>query len=114
MAWFYRLDSRPHPRPRQRQIPDAIQGLVPHELVRPAERRSDHTILVEHDGVVERRAFDQALRAQLLHFVHEPKGARPGKLARKRLGRDTVTPGLTSDDRMAKIDRHMELEVEGR
>ena len=51
--------------------------------------RPDHTILVEHDRVVERRALDQPLRAQRLDLVHEAERPRAGQLLRERLSRVT-------------------------
>ena len=38
--------------PGEREVPHAVQRLVPHELVGPAQRVLDDAVVVEHDGVL--------------------------------------------------------------
>ena len=64
MTRLYGDNSRPDSCARQRQIPDTVHRLVPHKLVAPAQVTAKNVHVVEDDGVVERRTFDQSLRAK--------------------------------------------------
>src|SRR5436190_21046604 len=114
MAWTRRLHASSDPSPGEGQIAHAIHRLVPHKLVRPSELIVDDAILADHDCVLCRRTANQSLRAQGIHFMHETERACPRELTLERLRRHTILPALLSDERMRKIDRHIQLEVRSR
>ena len=53
MTRLVRDDARLHARAGERQVAHAVQRLVPHELVRPAQRVLDDAVVVEHHGVLD-------------------------------------------------------------
>jgi len=60
------------------QVPDQVQHLMADELVREAQALGAgvELVLADDDGVVQRTALGQALRAQESHLVLEAEGAR--------------------------------------
>jgi hypothetical protein len=97
--------------PGQRQVSQTVERFVPHEFVGPPQRRADDSILVENDGVVERRALNQPLGPQRLHLVEKSKRPRRSELAGKRLRRDSVATSLPPDHRVRKINCDIDLEI---
>jgi hypothetical protein len=74
---------------QQREVPDDVQDLVPHELVRVAERLGgEHGVVADHDGVLEGAALDQAVLDQVLDLLEETERARVG---------DVAPPGFRGD-----------------
>src|SRR6185436_18084189 len=72
----------------QVQVPDDVEDLVAHELVREAQRRVDHALVAHQDAVVETAAGAEL--AHHLEVLHEPEGAG---------GRDLALVGLEARQR---------------
>src|SRR6266404_8452637 len=65
------FDARQQRVSDQRQVSDQVEGLVPPEFVREAQRTVHDAALVEHDGVVERAAANQTHPAQSVEVLDE-------------------------------------------
>ena len=61
----------------QRKIPEQVENLVTHKLVRKSQRRFvEHSRLRQNDRIFQRSAADQPARLQLLHFMIKPERPR--------------------------------------
>ena len=110
MARFDGHDAGADARARQRQVAHAIERLVPHELVGPTQRRVHQAGIVQHHRILRRGAANQSTRAQRLHFVHESEGPRIRQLARECIRCDSVSPMLSPDRLVRKLDGDVEVQ----
>src|SRR5687768_10732230 len=111
VTWLHRHDPRVNTSSRECQITDAVESLVPHELVRPAQRTVDDTVVVENHCVRRRCAANQSLRAQHLDLAHEAECPRARQLRLERLLRHADPLRFPAVSAVLTLDRHIELET---
>ncbi len=90
--------------PGQGEVADQVQNLVPHELVREAQRAVRDLASGDDDGVLVGDAADQPHVAQLLLVL--AKAERPRRRQRPVVGaRRQINRKLLAADRRGKVDR---------
>src|SRR4051812_11398464 len=103
MTGFVRDDAGFEPHTGEREIAYTVHHLMPHELVWRAEGVLHHAGLVEDDGILGRRALDQAARPEGLHLPDEAEGPRPRQLTSEPLRRHVGRVLLPADQRVREV-----------
>ena len=99
-------------RAREVEIADRVEHLVAHELVLEAQPSFvHHAVAVDHHGVVERTAARQAVPAQVVDFLQEAEGARPGDVGLELLAVDAARPALPRDHVAFEVDLEVDPEA---
>ena len=104
MARLGRDDMRLDPAADQREVAEDVARLVPHELVGPAERLPDQTVVGEDQGGLQVGTLRQTPGSKRFGLPHEAEGTRPRQLPREHVGGDVVAAGLATDERVRPLD----------
>src|ERR1700690_1608153 len=95
----------------KRQISDQVQGFMPPEFVREAQRAVHDSIFVEHDSVFERPAADQAHSAEALEILNETEGSRGRQHLAERFASDAYLDFLRAHGRIRVFHEAVDLKI---
>ena len=87
------------------EVPDEVEGLVAHELVRKAQVAVFDAVVAHHNAVVLPGAAGEAVRFEGLVLGEEPERTGRREVRGVGLGREDDGDRLPSDGRVRKIDR---------
>ena len=99
--------------PASARSPTTVHRLVPHELVRPAQRVLHDALLVQHDAFCVDAPWIRPFARSASTSCTNPKVRAARQLPRERRRRDNVAPALRADQRVREVDRDVEREHVG-
>src|SRR5580704_634640 len=100
---FVCLHPRQKGKPRQRQVPDEVQGLMPAKFVREPQGAVHDAVFGEDNGVLQRSATNEAHSLQGLNVTLKTEGAGPRQQVPKGFWANHHLHFLLADQRMRKV-----------